>query len=141
LPWQVEKARDAAPAIHIDAMLAQGAPRQAELAAATARGDLWLAGDDAGPYAFLCRDDACFFARPFVALLVVAPGFRRRGLASALLAAIETEVSAPLWTSTNRSNAAMRALLAGRGYESMGEVRGLDPGDPELFFRRRKTHP
>ncbi len=106
------------------------------LTAAARRGDLWIIGDGTAARAFLCRDDAWFFAQPFVALLVVAPGFRRRGFASRLLAAVEAEVAGPLWTSTNRSNAPMIALLEGRGYDRMGEVAGLDEGDPELFFRR-----
>ena len=132
--------RDAARALAIDAAGGH-APRTNVLTAAARRGDLWLAGDGEAPRAFVCRDDACFFARPFVALVVVDPAFRRRGLASTLFAAIETEVTEPLWTSTNRSNTPMIALLRGRGYELMGEIKGLDVGDPELFFRLSPPRP
>ena len=140
MPWRVERARDVRPALAIDAAHRQ-VPREDALTAAAARGDLWLAGDGTTARGLLCRDDACFFARPFVGLVVVDPGFRRQGLASALFTAVETATTAPLWTSTNRSNAPMIALLRGRGYDVKGEIEGLDEGDPELFFRRDKPHP
>lgn len=104
----------------------------------------WVAGDcahlalEAGKpvgYAVMSRH---FFDRAFIELLMVGAEFRRRGLATAMLrylASISpTEV---LWTSTNESNAAMRALLAAEGFVPSGIVEGLDEGDPELFFRRR----
>jgi hypothetical protein len=51
---------------------------------------------------------------------------------------LETISPTPLlWTSTNESNAPMRALLAAHGYIPSGAVEGLDEGDPELFFRKR----
>jgi N-acetylglutamate synthase-like GNAT family acetyltransferase len=76
-----------------------------------------------------------FFARDFVELLFVAEDARRSGAGSAILAGIERAVQADrLFTSTNESNAAMRALLATRGYIESGRIENLDPGDPELVF-------
>jgi hypothetical protein len=44
-----------------------------------------------------------------------------------------------VFTSTNRSNDAMRALLRTEGWSSSGELDGLDPGDPELVFYRDRA--
>ena len=49
-----------------------------------------------------------------------------------LVAHVGTEI----WTSTNRSNLPMRELLARSGFTESGFIEGLDPGDPELVFRR-----
>lgn len=78
-----------------------------------------------------------FFGNPFLELIVTAAGMRRRGVASALLDAIERAHSEDkLFVSTNRSNESMQAVLSGRGYLAAGMVDHLDPGDPELFFVR-----
>jgi len=83
-------------------------------------------------YALLTRN---FYDRDFLELLIVAEEARRGGVGSALLAAAEREVRGRvLFTSTNESNAPMRALLAKRGYAPSGRIENLDPGDPELVF-------
>lgn len=80
-----------------------------------------------------------FFSRPFVSLLHVGEAHRRRGVGSALMAHVEAVFPGDrLFVSTNESNVAMRALLAGRGYEPSGVVHNLDPGDPELIFVKRR---
>lgn len=76
-----------------------------------------------------------FFGRPFVELLYVAEGARRKGAGDTVLAAIEhARHEDRLFTSTNESNAPMRALLERRGYQPSGTITNLDPGDPELVF-------
>lgn len=76
-----------------------------------------------------------FFDRPFVELLVVADPARRGGVGTALMAACEEQHDDDrLFTSTNESNAPMRALLAKAGYQVSGVIENLDPGDPELVF-------
>ncbi len=76
-----------------------------------------------------------FFQRDFLALLVVEPWCRRRGVASALMAAVEARCAGPeLFTSTNASNATMRTALARWGFRPTGRIDNIDPGDPELVF-------
>lgn len=83
-------------------------------------------------YGVLSRN---FFGCDFVELIVVAEAARRAGAASAILAAMERAAGGDrLFTSTNESNAPMRALLAKRGYAASGRIENLDPGDPELVF-------
>jgi GNAT superfamily N-acetyltransferase len=122
----------------IDPRIVSDLHRCAEIDAAIAARRCWVAeraGRVAG-YGVLSRN---FFGRDFVELLFVAQGARRAGVGSAILAAIEHTVhSDRLFTSTNESNAAMRALLAARGYEPSGRIENLDPGDPELVFVKRR---
>jgi ribosomal protein S18 acetylase RimI-like enzyme len=81
-----------------------------------------------------------FFLEPFVELIVVDQANRRRGIARALLAYLDSQHNRPkLWISTNRSNTPMQGLLASEGFTYAGEVEGLDEGDPELFYYRRRT--
>ena len=76
-----------------------------------------------------------FYALPFVDLLVVAETERRRGAGSALMAHCAAVHDADrIFTSTNESNAPMRALLAKAAWLPAGVVHYLDPGDPELIF-------
>ena len=76
-----------------------------------------------------------FFARDFVELVFVAEDSRRKGIGDAILETIERARRADrLFTSTNESNAAMRALLGKRSYRPSGTIQNLDPDDPELVF-------
>jgi ribosomal protein S18 acetylase RimI-like enzyme len=65
----------------------------------------------------------------------VGDAYRRRGLGSALMSQCEAAHDDDrMFTSTNESNAPMRALLAKIGFEESGIIHNLDPGDPELVF-------
>lgn len=77
-----------------------------------------------------------FFHQPFVELLIVAQDDRRSGVGLALLEHCKSATAgAPkLWSSTNRSNAPMRALLAKCGFVESGVVENLDEGDLEMIF-------
>ena len=76
-----------------------------------------------------------FFSREFVDLLYVAEDERRKGVGTTILHAIEdTVLSDRLFTSTNESNGAMRALLERCDYKPSGKIDNLDPGDPELIY-------
>ncbi len=89
------------------------------------------AGDVVG-FAVVTRH---FYGFPFVDLVVVADAARRRGAGSALMAHCEAVHDADrIFTSTNESNAPMRALLSKTGWLPAGVVHYLDPGDPELIF-------
>ena len=79
-----------------------------------------------------------FFGYPFIELLVVHPDARRKGVGSALMAYIEkTQPGEKLFTSTNRSNGVMQALLENRGYVRSGQIDNLDDGDPEIIYFKR----
>ena len=86
---------------------------------------------------------AHFFGRDFVELLIVDPAHRRSGIGRSLLReALATAGTAQVFTSTNRSNRPMRALLDAEDWSFSGELGGLDEGDPELvFYQNRPARP
>ena len=93
---------------------------------------LWIGDDQV--VGFIIVKAGSFFGRNFVELLVVADSARRRGIGRSLLRAVAKSSTREVWTSTNESNLAMRALLASEGWQFSGTLHGLDGDDPELFF-------
>jgi len=92
-----------------------------------------LDGDIAG-YAI---SNHSFFHQRFIELVLVAKAYRRQGIGLALVRdALERNAGEKVWTSTNRSNAPMQALLAKAGFVESGQIDNLDEGDPELIFVR-----
>jgi ribosomal protein S18 acetylase RimI-like enzyme len=76
-----------------------------------------------------------FFGRDFIELLAVKSSERRQGLGSALVAdALQHPGTNRVFTSTNRSNQAMRKLLEDAAWSFSGQLDGIDQGDPELIF-------
>lgn len=79
-----------------------------------------------------------FFAQWFIALLIVHPDYRRRGVASQLIRHCETICpTEKVFTSTNAANVPMQCVLNALGYTRSGYVENLDEGDPELIYLRR----
>ncbi|MEU2543869.1 GNAT family N-acetyltransferase [Streptomyces roseolus] len=82
-----------------------------------------------------CVVEYTFFGQGFVAMLMVAPSARRRGVGRRLLdAAASSCTTEKLFTSTNVSNRPMQGLLERAGWLPVGLLHGLDAGDPELFY-------
>lgn len=78
-----------------------------------------------------------FYGHLFIELLLVEERYRRRGVASALIAACAAAAPTDrLFTSTNTSNLPARALFLGAGFEPSGSIDNLDEGDPEIVFCR-----
>jgi ribosomal protein S18 acetylase RimI-like enzyme len=80
-----------------------------------------------------------FYGRDFIDLLFVSSDARRQGVGRALIrAAVESASTPRMFTSTNKSNMAMQALLRSEGWSPSGELVGLDEGDPELVYYRSR---
>jgi GNAT superfamily N-acetyltransferase len=118
----------------VDPMTAADAQRRDHLGHLLEQGLSWAALSDGRMvgFAIVTRN---FYNFPFVDLVVVAEVARRGGAGSALMAHCAAAHEADrIFTSTNESNAPMRALLSKAGWLPAGVVHYLDPGDPELIF-------
>lgn len=93
-----------------------------------------LDGAPAGYVAFTTS----FFRSPFIEMLMVGEGARRRGIGRTLIEHCIGLVppDRKLWTSTNQSNTPMQALLPQLGFVQTGIFEHLDEGDPELIYLR-----
>lgn len=75
--------------------------------------------------------------RDYVNKLVVDDDHRRRGIARALIAALNTSLSGRVFISTGADNRAAMSLLKGTGWSAAGQIVGLRPlNEPETFFQR-----
>jgi len=118
----------------IDPHAANDLARRAKIDAATAARRCWVADRRGGMVGYGVLTDH-FYDRPFIDLIYVAEDSRRSGVGDALLATIERSVPGDrIFTSTNESNTAMRALLLKREYMPSGRIENLDADDPELVF-------
>jgi GNAT superfamily N-acetyltransferase len=124
----------------LDGLVQTARDRSKRLAEAEAEGRLVVAerGNQLVGYAIHGR----LFDFDFLEMLVVHPSFRRQGIETALVEAIEARSrTGKLFTSTNRSNVAMQRLCEELGFEPSGVVDNLDEGDPELFYLKRVSLP
>jgi ribosomal protein S18 acetylase RimI-like enzyme len=123
-------------ALHaLDVLARADAHRRELITRAVAQGQCWVSVSAGGPIAGYGVMDYSFFENGFVAMLYIAPGYRRQGAGRRLLQHLGGQCqTAKLFTSTNLSNLPMQALLAQAGYQLSGVVHNLDEGDPELVY-------
>ncbi|MFF4243414.1 GNAT family N-acetyltransferase [Streptomyces sp. NPDC001822] len=135
--FDVRRAREAEAdaLIGIDPLCAEGdAGRQASIRRWCLQGSAVVAQGPAGPLGY-CVTEYTFFEQGFVAMLMVAPSARGRGVGHRLLrAAADSCTTSKLFTSANVSNQPMQRLLRRSGWSPAGLLHGLDEGDPELFY-------
>ncbi|MFI1580877.1 GNAT family N-acetyltransferase [Embleya sp. NPDC020630] len=119
----------------IDAIASTGdAERRTNIARWCREGSATVAEDASGLLGY-CVVEYTFFEQGFVAMLMVTPSARGRGVGRGLLDVAAASCTTPkLFTSTNVSNQPMQRLLGRAGWSPVGLVHGLDDGDPELFY-------
>ncbi len=118
----------------LDSRIRTEATRRPLLLRAHGTNGLWLAEEDGRIAGYIARTFE-FYDKDFIALVVVDAARRRRGIGAALMRKAEEIARGDrIFTSTNESNAPMRAVLARLGYVASGRIDNLDPGDPELVF-------
>ena len=99
------------------------------------RGECLVARADDGAVMGFAIANCSFFAQAFIVLVIVDPAYRRRGVASALIGAVEARSpTRKLFTSTNQSNTPMQAVCESLGFVRSGIIENLDEGDPELVY-------
>ena len=126
---------DLAAMIAVDEFARTHPERADEIAGWVAAGAAFVAERDGAIVGYAALTHA-FFHRPFIEMVMVAPAARRGGVGGLLVAHLVQQAGTEIWTSTNRSNLPMRELLQRTGFTESGFIEGLDPGDPELVFRR-----
>lgn len=120
-----------------DVIAAERSSRAAFIRRAVRANQCFVAADDGRVVAYAVLEYS-FYGNGLLSMLWVSEPSRRRGIGTALVRRVERECLTPkLFTSTNQSNAAMRALLAKLGYEASGVIENLDEGDSELVFVKR----
>ena len=128
---------DIAGLIAADPFAQINAGRRAQIAEWVEAGHCFLAERDGRlvGYSVLTRE---FFDSFFIKLVAVAETDRRTGVGTAMIEQMISLIplGEKLWTSTNQSNAPMRALLPRLGFVPSGQIDNLDDGDPELVFVR-----
>jgi ribosomal protein S18 acetylase RimI-like enzyme len=79
-----------------------------------------------------------FYSHHFIDLVIVHPEMRRKGVAQAMLKAMEAICPGnKLFSSTNRSNKAMQKVFQGAGYVKSGFISHLDKGNPEWIYYKK----
>ncbi len=123
----------------LDETVLSSGRRRSMIAQALAQSRIAVARVDGRVRGFVIGEDN-FFGHGFVALLIVHPEFRRRGLATALMRAAELDCQTEkIFTSTNQSNIPMQQLCARTGYIKSGYIENLDADDPEVIYMKRLT--
>ena len=123
--------------VAIDPIAQADAARRRFLEAALQSGECWIAEPADSPVGFVILQYS-FYGNGFVPLLAIVGSARRQGLGRTLLEhAASLCTTSKLFTSTNESNAVMRSLLPGLGFEPSGVIHNLDVDDPELVYIRR----
>jgi ribosomal protein S18 acetylase RimI-like enzyme len=130
---------DADAVLSIDRIALTDGERRDAILADIQQGQLWLAELDGAPAGYIMAGRT-FFGFTFIELLIVDPRYRRRGVAQALIAAVEAwSPTEKLFTSTNESNLPMQHLCERLGYTRSGRIDNLDDGDPEIIYFKRVT--
>jgi GNAT superfamily N-acetyltransferase len=128
---------DIAQLVAIDPFARTDPGRCKEIAGAIADGRCLLLRDGDGAAVAFAIFGVWFFGAAFIELFYVAEPKRRSGYGRALLRHLDRmHRDEKLFTSTNQSNAPMRALLEAEGFVPSGVIENLDPGDPELVYCR-----
>ncbi len=84
--------------------------------------------------------DYRFFDQGWIELIVLAENYRGKGIgALAIDHLCKQSKTDKVFTSTNRSNIPMQKALTKVGFSFAGELIGLDEGDPELFYFKKKN--
>ncbi|MGK7952008.1 MAG: GNAT family N-acetyltransferase [Xenococcaceae cyanobacterium] len=81
-------------------------------------------------------ENSCLFGHPLITFLCVHPQYRRQGIASTLLSAVEQKyIKQKLFISTESNNSIMLSLIKKRGYVLSGSLSGLnEDGSDEVYF-------
>lgn len=102
------------------------------------RGELLVCVEGGTVLGFVTYSSSLFYNRPFISLLAVREGHRRRGVAAALVGRVlEIYDGLTVWISTEEGNEPAIRLFQKLGFILKGRIEGLDhERSVEYFFCR-----
>jgi ribosomal protein S18 acetylase RimI-like enzyme len=121
----------------IDRLVIGSSERRSFLSGAISSGHCFKASIDGVAVGFMVLEET-FYGHGFISFLIVHPGHRREGIASALVE--HAELIAPtdkLFTSANESNMEMQRLCESLGFIRSGNIENLDEDDPEIVYYKQ----
>ncbi len=123
----------------IDRLIIGSGERRSFLSGAIASRHCFKASIDGQPRGFMVLEET-FYGHAFISFLIVHPGHRREGIASALIEHAESIAPTDkLFTSTNESNVEMQYLCEALGFVRSGNIENLDEEDPEIVYFKQIT--
>jgi len=103
-------------------------------------GEVILFERDGYPSGYAIIRPRSFFGCDFVESIMVAADDRRFGIGSLLLRQVVILSSTVrIFSSTNRSNTPMTALLHKESWQFSGQLEGIDVGDPEMVYYKDRA--
>ncbi|GMV94309.1 MAG: hypothetical protein AMXMBFR82_40870 [Candidatus Hydrogenedentota bacterium] len=118
----------------IDRLVIGSSERRSFLSGAIASGHCYKASIDDEHVGFMVLEET-FYGHAFISFLIVHPGRRREGIASALVEYAESIAPTDkLFTSANESNMEMQRLCESLGFIRSGNIENLDEEDPEIVY-------
>jgi RimJ/RimL family protein N-acetyltransferase len=82
--------------------------------------------------------DYRFFDQGWIELIIIDEKYRGKGIGGKTFDLVcEQSKSDKVFTSTNSSNTQMQKALEKANFSFAGELKGLDEGDPELFYYKK----
>ncbi|MCC6697390.1 MAG: GNAT family N-acetyltransferase [Candidatus Hydrogenedentes bacterium] len=123
----------------IDRLVIGSSERRSFLSSAIASRHCYKAAINGEVLGFMVLEET-FYGHAFISFLIVHPGHRREGIASALIEYAESIAPTDkLFTSTNESNVEMQRLCEALGFVRSGNIENLDDEDPEIVYFKQVT--
>jgi RimJ/RimL family protein N-acetyltransferase len=111
--------------------------REEKITKAILDGECFLISADDKEVGFVIFDYR-FFDQGWIELIIIDEKHRGKGIGKKVFEIIcEQCKSEKVFTSTNHSNTQMQRALEKADFSFSGELKGLDEGDPELFYYKR----
>jgi len=80
-----------------------------------------------------------FFDQGWIDLIILEKKYRNKGIGKKVFELIcKDSQTNKVFTSTNNSNIQMQKSLTNAGFTFAGKLNGLDDGDPELFYYKKR---
>ena len=111
--------------------------REEKITKAILDGECFIISADDKEVGFMIFDYR-FFNQGWIELIIIDEKYRGKGIVTKVFDIICDQCkSDKVFTSTNRSNSQMQRALKKAEFTFAGELKGLDEGDPELFYYKK----